>query len=43
VRLGTAANISPQRATILLAMSRSWTALAGQTDRYEAILKKEGK
>jgi hypothetical protein len=26
-------NVSRQRATVLLAMSRSWTALANQTDR----------
>jgi hypothetical protein len=40
-RLGTKNNISVQRAAILLAMSRSWTALAGQADQYEAVLKKE--
>jgi hypothetical protein len=42
VTLGADTNISIQRATILLAMSRSWTSLANQIDRYEAILKEEG-
>jgi hypothetical protein len=41
--LGTNLAISMQRATILLAMSRSWTALATQSDRYDAIVKEEDK
>ena len=41
--LGTNLAISIQRATILLAMSRSWSALATQRDRYDAIVKEEDK
>jgi hypothetical protein len=41
--LGTNLAISIQRATILLAMSRSWSALATQSDRYDAIVKEEDK
>jgi hypothetical protein len=40
--LGTVVDISIQRATALLAMSQSWTALASQTERYDAIRKEEG-
>jgi hypothetical protein len=40
--LGMEANISTELAAILLTMSRTWTALAGQIALYEAILK-EGK
>jgi hypothetical protein len=43
VTLGQAPAISIQRATILMAMSRSWTGLANQRDRYDAITKEEGK
>lgn len=43
VALGMSADISIQRATILLAMSRSWTALATQKDRYDSILEEEGE
>jgi len=39
--LGRNLAISIQRATILLAMSRSGSALATQTDRYDAIVKEE--
>jgi hypothetical protein len=37
-----AAGISIRRSTALLAMSRSWSALANQVERYDAILKAEG-
>jgi hypothetical protein len=40
--LGMAFNISIPRATALLAMARSWAALASQTERYDAIRKEEG-
>jgi hypothetical protein len=33
--------ISAQRATILLAMSRTWNTLAGQTEQLEAIASAE--
>jgi hypothetical protein len=39
---GTAAGVSIRRSTALLAMSRSWSALANQVERYDAILKAEG-
>jgi hypothetical protein len=39
---GMAAGISTRRATALLAMSRSWSVLANQVERYDAILKEEG-
>lgn len=39
---GMAAGISIRRASALLAMSRSWSALANQVERYNAILKEEG-
>jgi hypothetical protein len=42
VTLGADTHISMQRATILLAMSRSWTNLANQIDRYEPTMKEEG-
>jgi hypothetical protein len=32
-----------QRATILMAMSRSWTTLANQMLRYDTIIKEEGR
>jgi hypothetical protein len=41
--LSTKLNLSVQRRTILLVMARSWTALANQTDRYDAIIIEEGK
>jgi hypothetical protein len=41
IRFGKEPNVSIQLATILFAMSRSWTGLAGQIDRYEAVLKAE--
>jgi len=41
--LGMEPNISVQRANILTAMSRSWTTLANQTDRYDALVKREGR
>lgn len=43
VALGMSTNISVQRATVLLAMSRSWTTLATQKDRYDSILEEEGE
>jgi hypothetical protein len=43
IKLGKEPNVSKQRATILFAMSRSWAGLAGQMDRYEVVLKSEGK
>jgi hypothetical protein len=42
-QLGLAADISMQRATILMAMSRSWTTLANQMLRYDTIIKEEGR
>jgi hypothetical protein len=39
--LGMEPNLSLQRAAILSEMVRSWTALANQMDRYEAILQDE--
>jgi hypothetical protein len=39
--LGMQPNISVQRAAILSAMGRSWTTLANQMDRYEAVLQDE--
>jgi hypothetical protein len=33
----TAADISIQHATILMAMANSWTSLANQTERYHEI------
>ena len=42
-QLGSAAEISIQRATILMAMSRSWTTLANQMLRYDTIAKEEDK
>jgi hypothetical protein len=41
VKLAEDPGIPYQRATILFAMSRNWTALAGQRDRYDAILEEE--
>ena len=42
-QLGLAGDISVQRATILMAMSRSWTTLANQMLRYDTIIKEEGR
>ena len=39
--LGMEPNLSLQRAAILSEMVRSWTTLANQMDRYEAILQDE--
>ena len=39
--VGPLANISIQRATILMAMSRSWTALGNQIIRYESMAAEE--
>jgi hypothetical protein len=39
--LMTAREISIQRATVLMAMSRSWVALTVLTERYTAILDEE--
>jgi hypothetical protein len=41
VKLAKDPGIPYQRATILFAMSRNWTTLAGQRDRYDALLKEE--
>jgi hypothetical protein len=41
-QLGTVSDISIPRATALLAMSRSWTALASQMAWYNAIRREEG-
>jgi hypothetical protein len=44
VTLAKDPKISYARATILMAMSRNWTALAGQRDRYDALVREgEGK
>ena len=44
VTLAQDPKISCSRATILMAMSRNRTALAGQRDRYDALVKEgEGK
>jgi hypothetical protein len=40
--LGMVFDISIQRANALLAMSQSWTTLASQKERYDAIRKEEG-
>jgi hypothetical protein len=40
--LGLVFDISIERATALLAMSQSWTTLADQKERYDAIRKEEG-
>jgi len=40
--LGTVFDISAQRASALLAMSQSWTMLASQKERYDAIRIEEG-
>jgi hypothetical protein len=37
-----AVGISIRRTTILLAMSRSWTTLSNQMERYDAMVKDEG-
>ena len=42
VALGMSTNISVRRATVLLAMARSWTTLATQKDRFDSILEEEG-
>jgi hypothetical protein len=42
-QLGLTAEISIQRATILMAMSRSWTTLANQMLRYDTIIQEEGR
>ena len=41
VKLAKEPNAPKQRAGVLLAMSKSWAGLAGQMDRYDAILKSE--
>jgi hypothetical protein len=40
-RLGNVDNTSSLRATILFAMSHTWTALANQTARFDAAIKHE--
>jgi hypothetical protein len=42
-RLAQEVDISPQRATLLVNISRSWTALANQLDRLAALIKEESK
>ena len=42
-RLGRTADISIQRATILMGISRSWTTLAGQLSRLADIVGRETK
>jgi hypothetical protein len=42
IALGLAADISSQRATILLAMSRSWDTLGYEKDLYDTMLEEEG-
>ena len=39
--LATARNISVQRSKALMAMAHSWTLLAGQRRRYDAIVAEE--
>jgi hypothetical protein len=39
--IGKNSKTSMQRATILMAMARSWNTLAGQIERYQAALKAE--
>jgi hypothetical protein len=41
MELGMEPNLSLQRAAMLSDMGRSWTTLANQIDRYEAILQDE--
>jgi hypothetical protein len=43
VTLGLDASISTQRATVLLAMSRSWATLGNQMEMYETIVEEEGR
>lgn len=40
-RLSTLAGTSTQRATLLMAMTVSWTTLADQMRRYDAMLNEE--
>jgi hypothetical protein len=40
-RLSAESGTSLQRATALMAMALSWTTLANQTKRYDAIVKDE--
>ncbi len=42
-QLGMAADISLQRATVLMRMAYSWDELADHTERYDAIVKAETK
>ena len=41
-RLGKDPDISMQRATALFLMSQTWTDLAKQTDKYDALVTEEG-
>jgi hypothetical protein len=41
--LGQEAGISPQRAALLVNISRSWTALANQLARLAVLVKEESK
>jgi hypothetical protein len=40
-QLGKVADTSIQRATILFAMSRTWTILANQVKRFDEVLRDE--
>ncbi len=42
-RLEEARGISSRRATVLMAMAHSWNMLAGQKERYAAIVAEEGR
>jgi hypothetical protein len=41
--LGQKAEISIRRATVLMGMSRSWSALANQLERYDMIKEEEDR
>ena len=41
-RLGVARGISSRRAKVLMALANSWNMLAGQKERYAAIVAEEG-
>jgi hypothetical protein len=41
--LGKDRRISPRRSTVLLGISRSWTALAHQLESLTLVVKDEGK
>ena len=43
LELGQKAEISIRRATVLIGMSRSWSALANQMERYDSIKEEEDR